>query len=68
MRAKTDGVAVRVLLAPRAALVVVVNETPEPAIRQVTVSGKPLTLTVPPEDARLFLVDRSTGAVLVASK
>ena len=68
VQAKTDGVAVRVLLAPKAALVVAVNETPEPATRQVTVSGRPLTVTVPAEGTRLLLIDRTTGAVLVQSK
>ena len=65
--ARVDGVAVRVLLAARVALVVVVNERPEPATRDVSVAGHVLAVTVPAEGTRLLLVDRRSGKVLVAS-
>ena len=65
--ARVDGVAVRVLPTKKTALVVLVNERPEPATRHVAVAERSLDVTVPAEGIRLLLVERTTGKVLVAS-
>jgi hypothetical protein len=60
-------VAARVLLAVRAALVVCVNETPEDTRRRVRVDAASLDVPVRAYGARLCLVERNTGKVLVAT-
>jgi hypothetical protein len=60
-------VAARVLDAPRASLVVCVNETPAPARRRVQVEGRWHEVSVDALRARLVLVERSTGRVVAAT-
>jgi len=60
-------VVARVLEAPRAFLAVCVNETAEDATRRVTIEGKALDIPVLSGRARLVLVERGTGKVLVAT-
>jgi hypothetical protein len=60
-------VVARVLEAPKASLVVCVNETAEDAARRVTIEGRPLDVVVPAGRARLVLVERATGKVLAAT-
>ena len=60
-------VAARVLLAPTAALVVCVNETADDATRRVRVDGVALEVPVKAHRARLALVERRTGRVIVAT-
>jgi hypothetical protein len=62
-----DGVAVRVLRAPRAVLVACVNETPAPARRRVVLDGRPFEIPVPALRSRLVLFQRGTGAVLATT-
>jgi hypothetical protein len=62
-----DGVAARVLLAPKAALVACVNETPRPVRRRVLVDGKPVDVPVEAYRSRLVLFERGTGKVLAAT-
>jgi hypothetical protein len=61
------GVAARVLVAPRAVLVVCVNESSSPARRRVTVEGKAVGIPVEAFRSRLVLFERGTGKVLVAT-
>ncbi len=61
-------VAARVLLAPKAALVVCVNETPADAVREVSVDGHRMGIPVLAQRARLVLVERGTGRVIVATE
>jgi len=61
-----DGLLVRVLEAPRATFVAVVNETPEKAARRVVVAGRPLSVPVDALRARLVLFDKQ-GKVIVAT-
>jgi len=61
------GVAARALLAPRSALVVVVNERPEAAVRSIRVDGHTLQVPVAALGARLALVDRASAKVLVST-
>lgn len=60
-------VVARVLEAPRAFLVVCVNETAADATRQVAIEGRPLQVVVPAGRARLLLVERGTGKVLAST-
>lgn len=60
------GVTARVLSAPRAALVVVVNERPESVVRRVVVDGRAFTVPVRAFGARLALVSRR-GNVLAST-
>jgi hypothetical protein len=60
-------VAARVLEAPRAFLVVCVNETPAPARRRVRVEGRAHDVPVAALRARLVLLERGTGKVLAAT-
>ena len=53
------GVAARVLYAPKSALVVVVNERPEPATRKVTVDQRSMDIAVPAFGAKITIVDRA---------
>jgi hypothetical protein len=60
-------VAARVLEAPRAFLVVCVNETTAPARRRVRVEGRAFDVPVPALRSRLVLVERGTGRVLAST-
>jgi hypothetical protein len=62
-----DGVAARVLVAPRATLVVCVNETPAPARRRVLVEGRQVEILVEALRSRLVLLERGTARVLAAT-
>jgi hypothetical protein len=62
------GMTARVLVAPRAALVVVVNERPERGVRRVTVDGMTYEIPVGPLGARLALIERDTHHVLVTTQ
>jgi hypothetical protein len=62
-----DGVAARVLLAPRAVLVVCVNETADAARRRVLVEGRPVEIPVGASRSRLALFEKGTGKLLVAT-
>jgi hypothetical protein len=55
------GVAGRVLLAPKVALLVAVNERAEAATRRLFVDGRPIDLPVRALGASVMLVDRRTG-------
>ena len=57
----------RVLLAPKAALVIVVNETPSDATRTVHVDGAVFDIPVRAYRARLVLIERSSGKILVTT-
>jgi hypothetical protein len=61
------GLAARALFAPHAVLVVVVNERPEAAVRRVDADGRSLDVPVAALGARLVVVERGTGRVLVAT-
>jgi hypothetical protein len=60
------GVAVRVLEAPNAVLVAVINETPAAAVRPVAVGGRTLSIPVAALRSRLVLLDKQ-GRVLAAT-
>jgi hypothetical protein len=60
-------VAARLLMAPRAALAVCVNETPMPARRRIKVEGRFFEVPVREGRARLVLFERGTGKVLVST-
>jgi hypothetical protein len=62
-----DGVAARVLVAPKAVLVTCVNETPAAARRRVVVEGQPVEIPVEAFRSRLVLFERGTGKVLAAT-
>ena len=53
------GVAVRVLEAPKAVLVAVINETPAKTVRRAVVGGRTVSIPVEPLRSRLVLVDKS---------
>lgn len=59
--------AARVLLAPQAALIVCVNETPSDAERTIQVDGVGLVVPVKAYGARLVLIERQSGRVIVAT-
>lgn len=61
------GVTGRVLLAPRAALLTVVNERPEPASRRLVVDGRPVDVAVGARGASLVLVERPSGKTLATT-
>ncbi len=61
------GVAARLLVAPKAILAGVVNETPIDARRRLTVEGKPVEIPVAAFRGRLVLFERGTGKVLAAT-
>jgi hypothetical protein len=63
----TTRVAARVLEAPRAFLVVCVNETTAPARRRVRAGNSTYDIPVDALGARLVLVERGTGTVLAAT-
>jgi hypothetical protein len=60
-------VAARVLTAPKASLVVCVNETGEDARRTVRVEGRSVAIPVPAGRTRLVLFEHATGRVLAAT-
>jgi hypothetical protein len=60
-------VVARVLAAPRALLVVCVNETAEDAVRRVEIEGQPIGIPVPAGRSRLVLLERGTRRVLAAT-
>jgi hypothetical protein len=62
-----DGVAARVLVAPKAILVACVNETPSAARRRVFVEGKPVDVPVEALRSRLALFERGTGRLIAAT-
>jgi hypothetical protein len=61
------GVAARVLIAPKAVLVVCVNEGPSAVRRRVVVEGRPVEIPVEAFRSRLVLFARGTGRVLAAT-
>jgi hypothetical protein len=61
------GVAARLLVAPKALLAAVVNETPVAARRRLTVEGRPVEVPVDAFRARLVLFERGTSKVLAAT-
>jgi hypothetical protein len=61
-------VAARVLLAPRAALMVCVNETPVPAVRELTVDGTAWRVPVAAFGARMALVEREASRIVCATR
>jgi hypothetical protein len=62
-----DGVAARVLVAPKAVLAVCVNETPAGALRLLNVEGRPVSVPVEAFRSRLVLFEKGTGKVLAAT-
>jgi hypothetical protein len=62
-----DGVAARVLVAPKSVLVVCVNETPSPARRRVVVEGRPVDIPVEALRSRLVIFEKGTGKVIAAT-
>jgi hypothetical protein len=63
----SEPIASRVLLTPRAGLIICVNETPEDARRRVRVDGVAFDVPVRALGGRLALVDRQLSQVLVAT-
>lgn len=61
------GVAARLLVAPKAVLAVVVNETPLAARRVVGVEGRSVAIPVGPLGARLALFERGSGRLLAST-
>ena len=62
------GVTARVLVAPKSALVAIVNERPEATSRRVVVEGRSFAVPVRALGARLVIVERATGKILAATK
>jgi len=62
------GVAARCLVGPRAALVAVVNERAEPAVRRVSAFGRSYDVPVSALGARLFVVERGTNRIATATR
>jgi len=60
-----DGVAVRLLEAPRAILAILINETQAEVQRTVNINGRAVDVSVPAGRSRLILFDRATGNVIV---
>jgi len=60
-------IATRVLRAPRAALIVCVNETAAEAVRTVLVDGRRIAVSIPAGRSRMLLVERSTGRIVASS-
>lgn len=61
-----NGVAARLLHAPRAILAVLVNETTTDAQRRITVAGRTVDIPVAAERSHLVLFERATGKVIAA--
>jgi hypothetical protein len=66
-RPSEDRVVARVLRAPRALLVVCINETAVAARHRVSIEGKTRVIPVPAGRARLVLFERGSGRVLVTT-
>lgn len=62
------GVAGRVLLAPRHALVVLVSERPEAASRRVLIDGHSIEIRVGSKGSTLAIVERATGKIVLSSE
>ena len=62
-----DGVAARVLVAPKSVLVACVNETPSAARRRVVVGGRPVDIPVEAFRSRMVLFEKGTGKVIAAT-
>lgn len=62
------GIAGRVLLAPRHALVVLVNERPEAASRKVVIDGRAVEIRVGSKGSALAVVERATGKIVLSSE
>jgi hypothetical protein len=60
------GVVGRVLVTPKVALLVAVNERAENATRRLVVDGRPIEVAVNAKSARLILVERGSGKQLAA--
>ena len=63
----SGGVAARILVAPKAVLVVVVNETPDATRRRLRVEGRTLEVPVAALGARLALFERGSGKLIALS-
>jgi hypothetical protein len=61
------GITARSLVAPRAVLVVVVNERPERAVRRVSADGRAFDVPIAALGSRLVLVERGTGRVVAST-
>lgn len=61
------GLPARALVAPRAVLLVVVNERPERSVRRINADGRVFDVPVAALGARLVLVERGTGRVVVST-
>lgn len=61
------GLSARVLVAPKSALVAVVNERPEPTSRRVIVDGRAFGVPVRAYGARLVLVERPSGKIVATT-
>ena len=61
------GVAARILVAPKAVLVVVVNETPDAARRALKVEGRSVAIPVAALGARLALFERGSGRLIAVT-
>ena len=60
-------IAARVLRAPRAALVVCVNETAADAVRTLIIDGRRIAVSVSAGRARMMVVERSTGRIVAST-
>jgi hypothetical protein len=60
-------IATRVLRAPRASLIVCVNETAADGVRTVVVDGHPIGVSVAAGRSRMLLVERSSGRILAST-
>jgi len=63
----SGGVAARILVAPKAVLVVVVNETPDAARRTLKVEGRRVVIPVAAMGARLALFERRSGRLVATT-
>jgi hypothetical protein len=62
-----DRLTTRVLVAPRAALVVAVNESARGATASIKVDGRAMSVSVAAGRARLMLMERGNGRILCAT-
>ena len=67
MATSDDPVSSRVLAAPRAWLAVAVNESSTPAKRRIVAGGRTFDVPVAAGRARLVLIERATGRVLLVT-
>jgi len=63
-----EPIAARVLLAPKSALVICVNETPKDAVRTVKVDGRSLAIPVAAGRSTLTLIERASGRIVVSTR